>query len=79
MTIAMHHDVYETNGFEILISPSIPSFSHVFIHTYTQSYVIIKLRVVRCDITSSSSSRTGTILTTTSETYVAMECCYDSS
>jgi len=42
MTIAMHHDVCETNGFEILIIPSI------FIHIYTQSYMI-KLLVVRGD------------------------------
>ena len=60
MTIAMHHDltyimmhsnshdVCETNGFKILISPTIPFFSHIFIHTYTQSYMI-KLLVVRGD------------------------------
>lgn len=48
MTIAMHHDVCETNGFKILISPTISFFSHIFIHTYTQSYMI-KLLVVRGD------------------------------
>jgi hypothetical protein len=31
-----------------LVSPTIPSFSHVVIHTYTQSYTI-KLLLVRGD------------------------------
>ena len=80
MTIAMHHDVCETNGFKILISPTISFFSHIFIHTFTQSYMIKLLwSVVIITSSSSSPSRTGTILTTTSETYVAVECCYDSS